>query len=174
MLELKAGYFFFTPSMEKVYKDGHFDLQLVAAWPWRVCSWLRFYAGVEYLYKEGRSLRGDQKTSIWEVPINFGLQPIFLVYSTQPTWLYFTIGPRYVFASVHNRSSYVPRHMHTNWIGFFTNIGLLTEIHEHVLIDFFGEYSYVKLPFRSSRPATFGHTVQGGVFTFGMGLAYGF
>jgi hypothetical protein len=171
-LEFKAGYFFFLSSMNKVYKDGGLDLQLSTTW--RVAPWLRVYGSVEYLEKSGQSLNGNERTSIWEIPISAGLQPIVLFSSKPEIWLYCTGGPRYVFARVHNRSPYVSKYMRSNDIGAFANVGVLYKIARHFTLNFFGEYSYARLSFTSSVANSFGKTVQAGGLTFGGGLGYAF
>ena len=169
----KAGYFFFADAeMRKVYSNGGIDLQLSGAYP--VYPYLSVYGSVEFLQKSGRSLQGNQRTSIWEVPLSAGLQTSFLMYSPVPIYYYITLGPRYVFAQVHNHSPYVPHHMNQNGFGGFANTGFLFNLWHGLTLDLFGEYSYCRLHFHSSKTATRGHSVQVGGFAFGGGLGYSF
>jgi hypothetical protein len=174
-IEAKAGYFFFTSSpMSKVYDQGGVDVQVSGAYGG--CSWMRIYGSVEYLQKSGYSLNAHQSTSIWEVPLSFGLQPYATLHQG-PSYKvsgYLTLGPRYFFAHVHNHSDYVDHSMKQNGLGGFVNLGLLTAFSSHFLFDIFGEYSYCKLHFHSSHYATQGHSAQVGGLTFGAGMGYGF
>ena len=170
LIEAKAGYFFFTSTMGKVYDEGGVDIQLSGSYP--VYSVLHVYGSVEYLQKSGHSLNGDQKTSLWAAPISLGLRPVIPI--TQKVDYYFTLGPRYFFVYTHNRSSYVPEHMNSNGIGGFANTGFLFNLGSHFTLDLFGEYSYTKLKFHPHKHETqTGDTVLSG-FTFGGGLGYSF
>jgi hypothetical protein len=84
--------------MRSIYDKGGIDLQISGSYPiWR---WIQIYGSVEYLERHGRSLKGHQKTSIWEVPLSLGAK---LVAQIDP-WAhyYLTIGPRYFFVHGHN------------------------------------------------------------------------
>lgn len=170
LIEAKAGYFFFTDStMREVFDDGGIDLQLSAVIP--VYNIWNVYVSGEYLHKSGKSIHAKQKTSIWEAPVSLGLQPVFCFKWAQ---YYITVGPRYFFVHVHNRSSFVPKRMHSDGIGFFANTGLRILKGKHMTFDIFGEYSYGRLHFHSSMPGTKAHTKQIGGVTFGAGLGYSF
>jgi len=170
-IEFKAGYFFFNSSpMKKVYNQGGIDLQLCGVYP--LCSNLGLYAAIEYMEKRGHTLGAHEKTSIWEVPLSLGLQPIVGLNEANTFRYYFTIGPKYFFAQVHYHSSGLPRRLSSNHIGGFANTGFMLDVRENLSLDLFGEYSYVKLHFHSHKKATKGHTVQAGGLTFGLGLAY--
>ena len=171
LVEVKGGYFFFTESiMRKVYNEGGFDVQLSGSYP--IYKLLHIYGSVEYLEKSGHSLHGHQKTSIWEVPLSLGLQPVFPI--GNHVEYYLTLGPRYFFVHAHNHSSYVPKHMQANGCGGFANTGFLFIIGKHFSVDLFGEYSYRRLHFHSKKSGTHGNTVQVGGLTFGGGLGYSF
>ena len=170
-IEFKAGYFFFTSSpMRKVFNQGGIDLQLCGVYP--LCSNLGLYAAVEYMGKYGHTLGAHEKTSIWEIPLSLGLQPIVGLNDDNTIRYYFTIGPKYFFAQVTNHSSGLPHRLSSNNIGGFANTGFMYDFCDYLSLDVFGEYSYVKLRFHSSKKATKGHTVQAGGLTFGLGLAY--
>ncbi len=171
LIEVKAGYFFFTDSvMRHVYDEGGLDVQLSGSYPFY--KLLHVYGSVEYLEKSGHSINGHQKTSLWAIPLSLGLRPVFPI--GDHLQVYFTIGPRYFFVHAHNHSSYVPKKMHANGCGGFVNTGVLFIIGKHFTIDLFGEYSYKRLHFHSGKPETEGHTVQVGGLTFGGGLGYSF
>jgi hypothetical protein len=171
ILEAKAGYFFFSDSkMRKVYNDGGIDLQISGSYP--IWNWLQLYGSVEYLEKHGRSLGGRQKTRIWAVPLSLGLQPVITINSTVD--YYFTLGPRYFFVHAHNDSSVLDRHKSQNGLGGFINTGFHFFPWNNLVIDIFGEYSYKRMHFHTSKRNVFTRSVQVGGFAFGAGLGYAF
>jgi hypothetical protein len=171
MLEVKAGYFFFADhKMRKIYDHGGADVQFNGSFP--LYKWLQIYGSVEYLTIHGRSLNADQKTSIWEVPLSLGLKPVISICSK--VQYYFTLGPRYFFVHQHNSSSYVSKTITKNGLGGFVNTGFHFFPCRHFLIDVFGEYSFKKMSFHSSKSNVYGEKRQIGGFTFGAGLAYSF
>lgn len=171
LIELKAGYFFFTDSkMQHVYDHGGYDVQISGSYP--IYCFLHLYGSVEYLEKSGQSSGGHQRTFLWEIPLSLGLRSIFSINDNLSYYL--TIGPRYFFVRVHNHSTFVPEHMHEDGCGGFANTGLLYTLCDHFTFDVFGEYSYKRLHFHSNKPNTQGHTVQVGGLTFGGGFGYSF
>lgn len=176
LLEVKGGYFFFANStMRKIYDKGGYDLQVsgsfsVATWPERYG--LDIYASVEFLHCSGKTIGGNEKTSIWEIPVNLGLKPIIAICTS--VQYYFAIGPRYFHLHQHNNSSTLVKNIDRNGIGLFANTGFNFFPTEHLLIDVFGEYSYTKISFHSSKRNVFGQSIQVGGFVFGVGLGYAF
>ncbi len=172
ILEVKAGYFFFANhTMRKIYDDGGLDVQLSGSCP--VLDGLNLYGSVEYLSKHGRSLSGDQRTSVWMLPVSLGIKPIFFI--SPRIQYYFAIGPRYFYFHQHNHSSYVPTNASRNGIGGFVNTGFNFLSRKNLLIDVFGEYSYEKTHFHSyDKTHVEGEKVQVGGFVFGGGLGYAF
>jgi opacity protein-like surface antigen len=172
LIEVKAGYFFFSSAkMRKIYDRGGIDAQLSGSYP-VYKDLLSVYASVEYLQKSGHSLGLRQKTEILEWPLSLGFRAEPCI-ADFVKW-YFTAGPRYFIVRVHNDSSFVSRKMHKNGFGFFANTGLLFTIAKHFTIDLFGEYSYGRLHFHSSKPRSYGGTAQVGGLTFGGGCGYSF
>lgn len=171
LLEVKAGYFFFTDStMREIYNQGGLDLQLSGSYPvWR---WLEIYASVEYLNRSGRSLNGCQKTSIWEIPVNLGLKPIITI--CPGIEYYLALGPRYFYVHQHNDSCYVPESLGRSGIGLFANMGFNFIVWKHLLIDIFAEYSYAPINFSCDCNNVCGQSAQVGGLTFGAGLGYAF
>jgi hypothetical protein len=171
MLELKGGYFFFSShKMQKIYDHGGYDVQINSSIP--LCKWLQIYGSVEYLTRHGRSLNDNQKTSIWEIPLSLGLQPVIAIGSM--VQYYFTLGPRYFFVHQHNRSSYVDKTISENGLGGFANMGFHFFPCHHFFIDIFGEYSFKRMSFHPSKSNVYGEKTQIGGFTFGLGLGYSF
>ena len=172
-ISAKTGYFFFTSStMNDVYTNNGLDLQLSSGYP--IINFLRIYGSVEYCKRSGHSLGGNQKTSIWQLPLSLGLQPVVQICKSTPIFTYLSLGPRYVFAHVNNDSNFVSRTMNSNGFGGFINAGFQFIPIKHFLIDLFGEYSYTKLNFSSSVANSTGNNTQVGGFTFGGGIGYAF
>ena len=170
-IEAKAGYFFFASSrMRDVYTQGGLDLQLSTSYPvWRG---LEIYGSVEYLQRSGRSLSNHWKTTIWEIPVSLGLKPVIEI-CPEAQW-YFTLGPRYFYIHQHNYTSYVTMHKGKSGVGLFVNSGFNFIAWKHLLIDVFGEYSYQKVHFHTSRKGVHTRDLQVGGFSFGGGLGYAF
>ncbi len=170
-IEAKAGYFFFaSETMRDVYNQGGIDVQLAGAYP--VWKGLEIYGSVEYMQKSGHSLSANQSTTIWQIPVNIGLKPVITI-CKEALW-YFTLGPRYFYVHQHNNSSYVPRNKGKSGCGLFVNTGFNFIVWKHLLIDLFGEYSYEKVHFHTSRANVYTTGAQLSAFTFGGGLGYAF
>lgn len=175
-VEVKAGYFFFSDSkMRKIYHKGGLDLQLCGSYSLYKpsCGWdLRVYGAVEYFHRTGKSTSGDQKTSLWSIPVNLGIMPVWAV--SRNLQCYLALGPRYFFLHQHNDSSYVYKSKSKNGLGFFANAGLHYLISNGLYLDIFGEYSYARTRFHGSNPDIYTKRVQIGGYTFGGGLGYRF
>ena len=176
LIEVKTGYFFFSNSkMRNIYDRGGLDVQLGVSYPfWKPTSrWsLNAYGAVEYFERSGKSLNEHQKTSLWSIPINIGLEPAYAINAN--TQYYFAMGPRYFYIHQHNDSSFVSRNNSRNGIGFFVNTGFNYILMDHFVIDAFGEYSYAKTHFHSKNPLVYSRSIQIGGFTFGGGGGYRF
>lgn len=176
LCEFKTGYFFFSDSkMRKVYDSGGLDVQLCGSTPlWNLCSqWdLNAYAAIEYFQRSGESLNGDQKTSVWSVPVNVGLKAVRAI--DCDSQYYVAMGPRYLYLHQHNHSSYVNKDNSEKSLGFFVNTGLHYFLCNQLVVDVFGEYSYAKVKFHSGNSRVYTRNIQMGGFTFGGGLGYTF
>jgi hypothetical protein len=64
--------------------------------------------------------------------------------------------------------------MNKNGFGGFANMGFNFFPCKNLFIDVFGEYSYGRMHFHSSKTNSYGQTAQVGGFTFGAGLGYVF
>lgn len=175
-VEIKAGYFFFSDSkMRQVYRNGGLDVQACGSYPfWSLTNrWtLNAYGAVEYFYLTGKSLNGEQKTSIWSVPVNIGLKPVYAINTNLQ--YYFAIGPRYFYINQHNDSSFVYKNNSKNGLGFFVNTGFQYLLCNRFVIDVFGEYSDAKIRFPGGESGIYTTNAQVGGFTFGGGLGYKF
>lgn len=161
--------------MRKIYDKGGLDIQLGATYPLcdLGCRWtLNAYGAIEYLQKSGKSLGGEQSTSLYAVPFNLGLKPVFSI--DDNTQYYVAIGPRFFYLRQHNRSQYVYENKSRSNVGLFVNTGFTYALSHYVWVDIFGEYSYAKLHFHSRRDTVYTRDIQVGGFTFGGGFGYAF
>ncbi len=172
ILETKLGYFFFTDArLRKIYDHEGLDVQASVSWP--LMKWLQIYGSAEFLKKKGLSLNGDEKTTIWEIPLSLGLKPVIRICAEMR--YYFTLGPRYVFMHQHNISSYADKVAEDSAIGGFANTGFLFFPKPHLVFDLFGEYSFVWMRVHPSHAhLVYRRTVQAGGLVFGAGLGYSF
>lgn len=169
-IEAKVGYFFFSDAkMRKIYDKGGLDAQVSASYP--IWGWLQAYASIEYLERHGKSLNAHQKTCFEAVPLSIGIQTVIVIY--EKLHYYFTIGPRYTFAHVENDSSYVSKNIHESGFGGFANMGLRFFIQNYLFVSAFGEYSYQKMRFKSSK-VTYGRNIQIGGFVGSGGIGFAF
>lgn len=176
LFEVKTGYFSFSNSlMRKIYNKGGLDIQLCASHPlWNLTNrWtLNAYGAVEYFERSGESLNEHQKTSLWSVPINIGLKPVYEI--DAHSQYYFTVGPRYFHIHQYNDSPYVCKTKSRNGLGFFTNMGLHYSRCNRFVVDIFAEYSYAKIHFPSRDACIYTKSTQVGGLTLGLGLGYKF
>lgn len=160
--------------MRKVYDRDGLDIQLCTSYPLGNLNsrWsFNAYGAVEYFHRSGKSINGDQKTSVWSIPINIGLQPVYVINANMQ--YYFAIGPRYFYIHQHNDSPFVHNNRSKKGLGCFINTGF-NYLWGPFAIDIFGEYSYAKIHFYSENPSIFTRNIQVGGFTFGGGLGYSF
>lgn len=173
--EVKMGYLLFSNSkMRKIYNSGGLDIQLCASYPLgnHTCRWtLKAYGAIEYFHRSGKSINGDQKTSVWSLPVNIGLKPVYLIDDSMQ--YYFAMGPRYLYIHQHNHSSYVYKNRSRNALGFFINTGLHYVLCDRLTSDVFGEYSFAKMDIHGKSGA-YTKNIQIGGFILGAGIAYVF
>lgn len=183
-VEVRAGYFRFTcEKLNRIFKNGGEDVQLALSYPFfktRNIFWNGYLAS-GYIERTGYSLGGHDKTHFQEVPVNLGLKvaiPVNLNFKKlnlcNRLALYATVGPRYVYTHQHNYYPYVDRRLSRSGCGVFVNGGLLFKLWKGLTLDFFGEYSYCSIKYRSHIPNVIGHTIDVGGYTFGGGLGWAF
>lgn len=176
LFEVKAGYFTFSDAtMREIYDKDGWDIQCCISYPLikLTSKWnLDAYAAVEYFYRSGNSLNGDEGTSISSIPLNIGLKAVYSIQNN--TRYYLGIGPRYAHFNQHNDSIYVIQNDSGNAFGFFINTGFTHHLSKRVVLDIFGEYSYIKMHFHEGEPNIYTRATQLGGFTFGGGLGYEF
>lgn len=171
LIEAKGAYFFFAnEKLRDVYSSGGFQVQISGAYP--VYYALEVYGSVGYSQAFGSSTGAGESTTIWQLPVDIGLRPVFRVASFAE--YYFTIGPRYFYVHQYNNSSYVKESIGKSRVGLFVNTGFNFTLLAHMLIDVFGEYAYEPISFSNSSDNIYGNHTQVSTFSFGAGLGYNF
>lgn len=170
-LEIKPGYFFFSNhTLRKIYHGG-FEIQ--GSVTYRLCRTIALYGSLGYLRVKGRSLEGNQKTSIAQIPLDLGLRAVADV--TDCVKAYLSIGPRYFHFHQHNDSNFVDKNVRLNGLGFFINGGCNFIKNECFLFGAFGEYAFERKSFKSKCPNVCGvPNVKIGGFTIGASLGFVF
>lgn len=176
ILETKGSYFLFASSkMRQIYDHGGWDIQLSSSIPvWKPMEPfnLNVYGSIEFLRCSGHSTEEHSKTYVWQLPINIGIKPIFLL--SKKIQYYVALGPRYFFIHQHNFSQYVDKSRSRNGLGLFVNTGFNFILYQRMVIDLCMEYSYAKTHLHSSIPNVYTRTLQVGGLSFGGGLGYSF
>jgi hypothetical protein len=158
--EVKLGYFRFgDKKLRHMYDKGLLDVQWVNSF----CFWnpLYVYTSVEYIGADGRVPKTHEKQKIRMVPVSLGLQYIQPI--TFDFKYYLTAGARYFFVHQWDHSTSLTHH----GLGGFANTGFIYYFSEHVIVDFFGEYSYKKMHFHEM-----GGSSHVGGLTLGAGVGY--
>ncbi|HUD01845.1 MAG TPA: hypothetical protein VMR37_05925 [Rhabdochlamydiaceae bacterium] len=160
LTEFKMGYFRFGDRLLRhTYDKGILDLQLTFSF--RVWKPIYVYTGIEYVGANGVVPGTHSKRKIRSVPISLGLQYIQPI--TVDLKYYLTLGPRYFFVHQWNHSKSLTR----NGLGGFANTGFIYYLSQHIVVDFFGEYSFKKMHFNHM-----GGNLQVGGMTLGAGIGY--
>ncbi len=169
LAEFKMGYFRFGDrTLRHTYSDGLLDMQLASSF--RVWKPLYIYAAIEYIGADGRTLGGHKKTQIRLVPLSLGLQYIQKI--TFDLKYYLTVGPRLFHFHQKNHSRRLASTVNKWGCGGFINTGFMYYLSENLLIDFFGEYSYKRMHFKTNQTNFEGRSLQIGGLTLGAGLGY--
>ena len=170
-LEIKPGYFFFANhTLRKIYNGG-FEIQGSVTYP--LCGMIALYGSLGYVHVKGKSLGGNQKTSISQIPLDGGIRAIVDVGECVKGYL--SIGPRFFHFHQHNNSTYVNRDIRKNGFGFFINGGCNFIKSDCVLLGVFGEYAFEQKSFKSAIPNVYGRRdLQVGGFTFGASVGFTF
>jgi outer membrane protein len=169
LTDFRMGYFRFSDkSLRHIYDKGVLDLQLVSSF----CVWtpLYIYLAGEYIGAKGRSIGGHDRTKVRIVPISLGLQYIQPI--TYDFRYYLTLGPRVFYFHQKNHGPGVPSQINKWGCGGFVNTGFMYYLSEHIIVDFYGEYSYKRMHFETHKAATSGGHLQIGGLTLGGGIGY--
>lgn len=175
-VEVKGGYFFFSDKeLLNIYSNGGAAVSLSGCYSlitWKERYSLDLYTSASYFSRSGYSMNGQQKTSIWQIPVDVGIRTRCMFSSSWQSYL--GVGPTFFYIHQHNDSEYVPRNQGKGGIGFFINTGICYKPHPSILFDIFGEYFYGETHFQGKEPLYYSQRIQTGGFLFGAGLGYAF
>lgn len=133
---------------------------------------INLFAIVNYQFASGHSEHGDESTHINLVPITLGLKWVKKIHK-RVEW-YFGAAPKYYFMHITNNSPYVPRVTHQNGCGAFVTTGTFLYPKNHLVLDFFLNFSYMKFgaPHQPSNAVSFSTNVAG--LDLGAGVGWDF
>lgn len=137
--------------------------------PWDSLS---LFLSLDYLSRNGRSLGGDESTSVVMFPVTPGLQWNF--FRREKIDLYVGGGPRYYTIWTKNNSNYVPHKLTRSGWGSYINGGMLLPITESIRLDAFVGYSMKRFGAPKVTSPILGFSDSVGGLEAGGGLAFGF
>lgn len=169
-LEVKAAYFIPTSSTTRdIYGDSaitglsfHFPIY------YDLIGWIQ----TSYLKAKGKTLGLSNKTTMQLVPFVAGL-------NFAPRWGWFQpyigLGIEPAYLHVENSSPYMI-HKSAKWgVGGIAIFGMMFNLPYSLFLDFFGEYSYLKIPFHDSNHGkVVPRTADVSGVDFGAGIGYRF
>lgn len=163
-LEIKPGYFFFSDhTLRQIYRHGGFEIQGSGTYP--LSEMINLYGSIGYIHIKGKSLQGNQETSMSQIPVDVGLRVIADL--CEYVQGYLSIGPRFFYVRQHNDSMYVDQNIHGKGLGLFVNAGCNLISYDCILFGIFGEYAFEKKSFQPTTPNVYGQDIPIGGFTFG-------
>ena len=170
-LKVKGSYFYSTSEIFRdVYDNGiFFDLE----WDWRFCNRLSAAYDFGYLYKNGKSLNGDQKTSIRIIPLSFLFD--YRIYQRTQWFVALGTGPIWESVLIKNSSNYVNPKVSKNGFGGIFRATSDVNLSNKMLFTAFANYIYNRI----NKPQPINSTVQASVidlsgFQFGGGVGWHF
>lgn len=146
LFEANAAYFYPTdPQFRKIYSGG-------GIYRLKTCTqvWEQFYPWISIgvFSKSGSSIGEGDKTRITIVPLGFGFKylPLFDRFFRP----YLEVGGLASYVHIHDYSPYVVKKNSRVGAGGIIKIGLLTYLAKFFFLDFFCDYSFMKVNFNTS------------------------
>lgn len=183
IVEFRSSYFSpHSSNFRKFFHNGGANYQLTASAP--VCfqnesAWARginLWAGVDYFSKTGKSSGFGEKTEIRLAPLTLGLKYFFPSFGCEnPFNFYAAGGMKYYFLRNRNHSHHVQRKINRSGMGGVLEVGCITLIQDHLILDLFTSYSFKTFRAPSSKDLsikTSGLNVSG--LNVGAGIGYQF
>lgn len=171
LLEAKAGFFVPTSHLfRKIYGigGGIYGLEFSIESRKNLYAWTSF----NYFTKSGHSQGSHNKTSLSFIPIAFGFKYIFPFCNWD---IYLAAGALATYLHINDHSSFVIRPLNKWGVGGIAKFGALWNITDWIFLDFFGDYSYMKIDFHNTRGGTLvRHDANISGFSFGGGFGFRF
>ncbi len=172
-LEGKAGAFIPTSSkMRHIFSTALPFLELEGGYQFS-SNWSA-WAGVGYIWGEGKSLGCDSKTTIDVVPFSLGIKWFFPLASRINGFL--GVGGLWTLYRNHDYSQSVHQHISANAGGVIATSGLQYRLVGTWFLNFFAEYMYQHFAFSKvySEHFTYRHDVNMSGTKIGLGILYNF
>lgn len=169
LIEAKGAYY--RPSDHKfrhIYSDsGIYGIE--ASYQ----AWNQLYAwsSVSCFYKSGHSIGQHHSTAITFVPFGIGLKYLFPINSVD---LYVGAGLLGTYAHINNHSRYVSHSQHKWAPGGIVKVGALVNLTPRYFIDFFSDYSFIKMDFPKGDKRVIRHEADLSGWSVGLGVGYRF
>lgn len=173
LLEFKAAYFQPTGSLFRHIYGGSALFGPEVTFKLKN-QWYGF-ASVDYLTKNGKSLGLRTSTHVNLLPLGIGLKYLWCM--NDYSQFYAGLGFQPVYVMLENCSPYVAKNQNKWGFGGIAKIGAFVDLPHHFFLDFFVDYSFVKVPFKNSVvPAGYVQphkaNVSGAIFGAGVGYRF--
>lgn len=149
MIEFRSSYFYpSSSSFRKIFDHAKVNYELTSTIPLYVesCAWtqqMNLWIALDYFSCKGDSTALHDKTHIRIIPITLGLKYFYpLPCQQMPLNFYLAGGMKYYFVHTHNHSDQVKKTMDRKGLGGVLEVGFLTTIKNHLVLDLFVSYSF--------------------------------
>jgi hypothetical protein len=145
VVEAKGAYFYPTDSkFRKIYSNrGMYGTEYTCqAW-----KWLYGWASASYYSSWGSSIHLRHRTHIYFIPLALGPK-----YFHRFTWgdIYVGVGGMGTYLHMRDHSPFVIHRPHKWGFGGIAKAGILVKLYRNFFIDFFSDYSYMKIDFHNT------------------------
>lgn len=136
------------------------------------CLWKRLnvFATGDYLFKNGETIAGENRTKIQFAPITLGLKWVQPINSLVD--LYIGAGPRYSFIWVKSYSPFVDHKISRSSFGGYLTAGSNFHLNSHFFLDVAAGYSFQKFSAPHTPPRVDGTSLTMNGFYLGGGLGF--
>ena len=171
LTEVKGGYFYPTDKIfREIYSpNGIYGMEITTY------AWDNYYIwiGADFFTNTGHSIGLEDPTSIYLVPLTFGLKYFYPV--NRDVDLYAGLGFQGTYLKTIDDSPFVA-HEVSNWdAGGIVKFGAILNMDKNFFIDLFTNYSYQKMDFQDTEGGFLEHfKVDLSGFTVGVGIGYRF
>ena len=146
ILEFKGAYF--QPT-NKTFKDIYHGSALFGPEvTFRIIKGFYGFASIDYFTKKGESIGFCTPTRAHFLPLGIGLKYLWRVKKIVDIYLGLGFTPTHL--KTKNDSPYVPEEIHGWGFGGIAKIGVFVELPHHFMLDFFVDYSFVKVKPKTS------------------------
>lgn len=172
-IEAKAG--IFIPSDKKIKRISHSSMPLFEV-EGKYClggCW-NGWAGIGYIFDDGRSLGCHDKTTFNMIPISLGLERRFCISKCIIGSI--GVGGVWSFYNNHDHSCFVHKNVSNNGVGAIFKGNLQYRLCDRIYLSIFAEYLLQRFSFRKTyhEHFTYRHDVDLSGTKLGIGILYAF